>query len=204
MLRASLLLLVAGAASCASTQYQGEAILELQDGPVDPPPAANVVEEDHHPTPHDADAIRDALWDAGGRYYRLHGDPESSMIQFVFMDVTEEGCSVETMFYDHEGFTSDVSLQEDVPWTQLQLEGSFAKDEYTLGEATVYVEAGRFDCWVYTMETTFMDREGAPALTRAEYYFAKELPGPPVYAADFDESGEVRWAMELYDFNPID
>lgn len=204
MLRASILLLLAGVASCASTRYEGQAILELQEGPVEPPPAENVIEEGCHPTPHTANEIRDALWDVGGRYYRLHGDPESSMIQFIFQDVTESTCEVETMFYDLEGLTSDVSIQEDVPWTQLQLEGSFRKDEYTLGEANVHVEAGRFDCWVYTMETTFMDREGATAVSRSEYYFAKELPGPPVYIADIDESGEARWAMELYDFNPID
>jgi hypothetical protein len=158
-------------------------------------PRENVMQPGCAPTPYSANQIRDAMPEGGGRYYTLRGDSESSMVYYHFEKVTANDCSVETMHFNHEGLTSDTKTQAHVPWTELQKHASFALEEVTITEVRLALIAGTFDCWNYTVVGTLPGRN--------EYYFAKDLPGPPVYMRKLDENGTVVHEMELRDFGPV-
>lgn len=163
-----------------------------------PPPAANAMVPGHAPTPFTAAEIQDALKLWGGRYFNLTGDPLYSKMQFTFNDVTAETTTVETMFYDHEGFTAEIMDEEGVRWVDLQAHASFPADQVTIGDGMAYVEAGDFDCWVYTHTPPALD--GTPA-GRSLFYFAKDVPGPPVYMASYAPDGTLAFEMHLWDYN---
>tara|TARA_R110002072_G_scaffold177524_2_gene333474 strand:+ start:61992 stop:62600 length:609 start_codon:yes stop_codon:yes gene_type:complete len=158
-------------------------------------PQENVIEPGCVPTPFSAKQIHDAMPEYGGRYYALRGDSESSMVYYHFDNITATDCSVETMFFDHEGLTSDTKTEHHVLWTDLQKHASFARDEITITEVRLALIAGTFDCWNYTRD------DASPG--RDELYFAKDLPGPPVYMRKIDAAGAVVFEMELRDFAPV-
>jgi hypothetical protein len=164
-------------------------------------PEENIMLEGEAPTPFSAQEIRNAMTESTGRYYRLHGDPQYSMMQFIFSNITDETCSIETMYYDLEGFTDVVEDQDGVEWGDLQAHAAFRAETVTVCEGTAYTEAGRFDCWVYKYEEdlTHLSSDGEPMIARVDYYFAKDLPGPPVYMVEFSPTGEIEWELELYD-----
>lgn len=157
-------------------------------------PPENVMQHGHAPTPYTAKQIHDAMPDLGGRYYTLRGDPESSMLYYNFEKITANDCSVETMHFNHEGLTSDTNTVAHVPWIELQKHASFPLDQVTITEVRLALIAGTFDCWNYTVDGASPGRD--------EYYFAKDLPGPPVYMRKLDETGKVVYEMELHDFAP--
>lgn len=146
------------------------------------------------PTPYSAKQIHDAMPEYGGRYYVLRGDPESSMVYFHYSDITATDCSVETMHFDLEGFTSKTETEAHVLWTKVQKRGSFALDKVSITEVRLALIAGTFDCWNYTIDDA--------ALGHDELFFAKDLPGLPVYMRRLDKAGTVVFEMELRDFAP--
>lgn len=158
-------------------------------------PRENVMEPGCAPTPYSAKQIRDAMPEGGGRYYTLRGDAASSMVYYHFEKVTATDCSVETMHFNHEGLTSDIQTKDHVLWTELQKHASYALDEVTITEVRLALKGGTFDCWSYAVDSASPGRD--------EYYFAKELPGPPVYMRKLDDNGTVVYEMELHDFGPV-
>jgi hypothetical protein len=193
----AILALFALLTACASVGIAPADLSKLaQTKVVDPNslPRENVMQPGHAPTPYSAKQIHDAMPELGGRYYTLRGDSDSSMVYYNFEKITANDCSVETMHFNHEGFTSDTKTVAHVPWIELQKHASFPLDQVTITEVRLAVIAGTFDCWNYTVDGA------APG--RDEYYFAKDLPGPPVYMRKLDDSGTVVYEMELHDFAP--
>lgn len=196
MIRSFALALVAALAACSSPGYMPHDLDNALQVSINPMslPQENIMEDGHAPTPYSAKQIHEAMPEYGGRYYLLRGDSESSMVNYNFDHVTETDCSIETMYFDMDGFTSTTETEDHVLWTDLQYHASFPLDEVTITEVRLELAAGTFDCWNYTLNDAFPGRD--------EFYFAKDLPGPPVYMRSLDDDGTVIFEMELRDFAP--
>ncbi len=161
------------------------------------PPAENQLREDHLPTPFSAEQIRGAspegyttrhLIETSGRppvqsVNAFHGGDET-MARFRYYTATAEG---ELM--------GEVQTGE-APWAELQAHASFPTERTTVETAAVEVAAGAFDCWRYTVRGAVPVEGGEPRTVVSQFWFAKELPGPPVKMVQTID-GEVAMTMEL-------
>ena len=161
MIRLSALALVASLCACSSPGIMPQDLDSAMQTYVDPMslPQANIMEPDCAPTPFSAKQIYEAMPEYGGRYYLLRGDAESSMVNYNFDHVTETDCSIETMYFDMDGFTSTTETQDHVLWSELQSHASFPLDEVTITEVRLELAAGPFDCWNYTINDAFPGRD---------------------------------------------
>lgn len=129
-------------------------------------PAANA------PTPYTADQIR-AASPAGRRIeFRVEaaGKPMTvSVMSFVKSD--DAGAEVESVTLDETGHEIGTRSTGRATWEELRAHASFPQSSTTIGDETITVPAGAFDCRVYTVT------RGDRTMT---FWFAKSLPGPPV------------------------
>lgn len=205
MVRFILFALAALAPACASNPYAGQPWGE-SDGPTRAmPPAANVMEAGTAPTPYDQAELEAALPDGAVRDYLVFKDEDYSQVQFTFWAPTEANGGfviLESEWYDHDGQTDSID-EEAFDWDDLRAEGSFPAEFLTIEDGRAITPTGVFDCWIYTYQETFLDDAGERvSFGEVVNYFAKDLPGPPVYAIYKDELGEVVFEMALYDYSP--
>lgn len=134
-----------------------------------PPPAKGSGEREKpkgpvYPAPFTADQIRDAT--KNGRTYRykieLPNKPPKEHV-ITFKNVDEGGAEV----------SSSGEQSKRYGWLTLQEHAEFPKDKVTTREEKLKTPAGKFDCIVY--EVAGEDGE------QWTYYFAKKLPGAPVF-----------------------
>ena len=117
-----------------------------------------------YPAPFTAEQIRDAT--KSGRTYRYKVEiPNKPVKEYVitFRNVDEGGAEI------HAGANEPRRMG----WLKLQQDGEFPKDKVTTRDEKLKTPAGKFECIVYEVAGD----EGEVWT----YYFAKKLPGAPVF-----------------------
>jgi hypothetical protein len=142
-----------------------------------PAPAASVAAAPQMaPTPYTADQLRDAQ--KKGRVYRFKveflGKPATEHL-FTFVAVDADGAEVETTEKDASGKPIGQPEKSHATWEELRKHAEFPADATKIADESITIPAGKFDCRVYTVT-----RGSGADTTVTKFYFAKELPGPPV------------------------
>lgn len=137
------------------------------------------------PTPYTFEQIRDASRAGREWVWRLEspGDPIVAR-RIRFTQVRAEDVSFEVTMLD-AAMLQDAGPPETATatWEELRDHASFAERLTTISSEHLDVPAGSFDCVVYRV------RDGAAGQARV-FYFARELPGPPVLS--FSERSGAR------------
>lgn len=166
------------------------ASLRAGDGEKDP----RVLAEGKAPTPFTADQIRAASPAGRTSLFRISGGGQSLLLRFRFGEGDAEAVRLETVNLSERRTPLAPPKVTRVSWRELQAHASYDENATTIEEATVEVPFGKFDCLLYTLK-------GARAVQK--FYFAKELPGPPVRMV-VEANGEVRQTMELLEHRSFD
>lgn len=136
--------------------------------PTDP----HVIEEGHAPTPFTADEIRRGC--PRGRTIKLlsesDGEPPSLRLR-RFVDVDEEGATVEHFSTRLDGQPLGVVERDRTTWRGLQAHASFPAALVEIEPETIRLELGVLDCLRYTV------RDGPNVTT---FWFSDAYPGMPV------------------------
>jgi hypothetical protein len=144
---------------------------------------AHRLRPDHHPTPFSADEIRDGC--PPGRTVRMlveqaGQDPVVRVTRFVRVDA--EGADQEVTTETLDGAPIGEPLRRRSTWLEFQGHASMPIATTTIGEATIDIPAGRFDCLVYTRT------DGDSVST---FWFAKVAPGMPLMFEERSAQGTL-------------
>jgi hypothetical protein len=135
-------------------------------------PDPHILEPGHAPTPFTADEIRDGC--PSGRTLRLRmeavGD-EPFLRVSRFLDPDDDGTTLERSRQSLDGEPMGEPESGRFSWRELQANASFPAELTTIESMTIETELGPLDCLRYTVR----DDDGENS-----FWFAKELPGPPV------------------------
>ena len=159
-------------------------------GPTVTPPVAATA-----PTPYTAEQIRDANPPGTRLVFRVerHDGPDIfSVMEFIGGDATHAGHAVmesRTETEDHDPI-GDV-VRSEATWTELRDHAAFPSARTHRSRASVTVPAGRFDVWLYTVQS----EPGQPPTT-SRFCFALDRPGPPVLL-ETEQDGRVISRMVL-------
>lgn len=147
----------------------------------------------HAPTPFTAAQIRAACPDGRLSIFRLEAQGAPPMRQvFRFLESDAAGTVLEVEVRDAEGTVlSPARRMPKQPWTALQAHASYPLEQTVITEETIEVEAGAYECFLYTVT-----RPGDGPARVDRYWFAKALPGPPVLMRSH-VGDEVVSTMEL-------
>ena len=212
----SIAALLALATACASSKYDGEPFGELTDASLAPLHDASELDPDLAPVPYTPEELRAALSN-GYRVFDLTGDEEYARMRFHYYDSDELGTGLEELYDDFEGNTGFDAFQLEHTWEDLVLYDAFPAAGTTISMGRAHTAAGSFDCWVYMYaEPAFdfdeLDDPDALAdfdaltdleeLNTYEYYYAVDLPGPPVLALERDSSGTIVYSVALSSYSP--
>ena len=179
-----LCVLVALATSCARQALEGDS--------TGPGPTSEEQDQDAL-YPFTAKQISDAT--KPGRRYMFKMESKGSAPMYVeteFVRCDEEGCVANRTNYDEDRRQQGPANRQEATWVELRSHSRFLKAATTAGEAEVHVPAGSYDCISYTV------REGNG--TVQHYYYARNLPGPPVLA-EVEMHGEIVWSMRLVEYD---
>ncbi|MFI5402348.1 MAG: hypothetical protein ACHQ1G_05375 [Planctomycetota bacterium] len=124
----------------------------------------------HAPTPYTAEELRKACPEGRTDVIRMESKDAVTLITMTFLKCDEKGAEVERSSAKEDG-TKLGSGKKTSTWKELQAHGSFPEEATKITEETIEVPAGKFECWLYTVNR-------GPTICRM--YFAKKLPGPPV------------------------
>jgi hypothetical protein len=166
-----------GAVACA--QQQGP---EQQAEIVDPP--------------YPADQIRDAT-QVGRRYvFRFEAAGQPTQVHTIeFVEVSERGCTMRRTVADAQGRSQGEPIESHATWLELEGHAHYPAADTTVEEAELEVPAGVFSCLLYVVEETQGGIE-----SESRYYFARDLPGPPVKVV-VSSADEVVFTMTLIDYD---
>ena len=161
-------------------------------GASDLPPEANRLQPDHSPTPFSAEAIREAS--PAGHTIRhvveVTGQPAIRSVT-VFLEGDME--TARFRFYNEDAAGNRLGEPQvgEAKWLDLQRHASFPAEHTSIASASVTLAAGSFECWLYTVTG-----EAAEQTTESRFWFAQDLPGPPVKMVQ-SRDGEVVMTMTL-------
>ena len=140
------------------------------------PPETHRLRPDHLPTPFSAAQIRAA--NPPGRVVTFvittPGEPEVRNVT-AWLDGDEAVARFRTSDLSAAGVLLGPPTEGEAAWEELQAHASFPAAATTVEEASVEVPAGRYACWLYTVTSG-----GDEAKTVTRFWFARDLPGPPV------------------------
>jgi hypothetical protein len=161
----------------------------------DPAPAPDesgpVTAEPMAPTPYTADQIREGNPAGTFLVFRIETTDAPVMQRWMqFVSTDAEGAVVEGGVQDERGAAIGATERQESTWQELRDHAAFPEAKTTRSEVTCEVRSGRFECWLYTVET---EEEGAVVTSR--FYFAKDRPGPPVLVVTEGDAATMR--MEL-------
>lgn len=212
----SIAALLALASACASSKYDGEPFGELTDASLAPLHDASELDPDLAPVPYTPEELRAALSN-GYRVFDLTGDEEYARMRFHYYDSDELGTGLEELYDDFEGNTGFDAFQLRYTWDDLVRYEAFDAEGTTISMGRAHTAAGSFDCWVYMYAEPAFDfdtLEDPDALDDPdvlaeleelytyEYYYAVDLPGPPVLALERDSSGTIVYSVALSSYSP--
>lgn len=157
---------------------------------------ARQLRPDHAPTPYSAHDI--AACCAHGRTIVFEvATPQGKMHQKTrFLLPDAEGVEVEVINLSPKtGKPAGPVRGSRALWTELQKHASFPKSVTKVAPGDVTTPVGTFRCQVYTLTI--------PSGKRV-FYFANDLPGPPVKMTAFDPSGKQVMSLTLIRHTPFD
>ena len=149
------------------------------------------------PTPYTAQQIRDATH--VGRTYEFlieRPDGPAARRRMVFVAVTRERATVESVMIDDKGKISGEPKRTDSTWEELRDHAKYPKAATTIATATATTPAGTFPCHRYMVVEA-----GEGGVTRTVALFADELPGPPVELRK-EVAGRLAITMTLLRHDP--
>jgi hypothetical protein len=144
------------------------------------------------PTPYTAAEIREANPPGTRLVFRLEQAGQAAVlrvIDFVGGDATVAVMAT-TMLTEQREPLGDAERSE-ATWVELRDHAAFPAAHTRRTRSTATVPAGRFDVWLYTVES---EEDGAPVTTR--FSFALDRPGPPVLLEQ-ELDGQVTLRMAL-------
>lgn len=140
----------------------------------------------HAPTPYTAEEIRKACPEGRTDVIRIESKDRVTLMTVIFLKCDEEGAEVERASVKEDG-TKLGSGKKTSTWKELQAHASFPEAQTKITDETIEVPAGKFECWLYTVNR--------PAGI-CRMYFAKKLRGPPVKMV-MEIDGKVDSTMTL-------
>ncbi|MCK5221471.1 MAG: hypothetical protein KAR14_07820, partial [Candidatus Aminicenantes bacterium] len=152
-----------------------------------PVPESNRMKKGHAPTPFSAEEIRETCQTSTIKYLLEMKGREDTYQITEFINISKTGSYFNTTTTDKNGKVLSRRRKNYAKWTDLQEHASFPEENTTITTDKIKLEPGEFECFVYTVKT-------GDSLNK--YYFAKELPGPPVYYEKF-QKGESVFRMTL-------
>ena len=147
----------------------------------------------HLPTPFSAEEIRANCGPGTFREFHISTGGITLTQKLTFVKGDEWGTAFHFSLSGPGGGDPQVSNKPYSLWTTFQSHASYPASETTLRQGVITVPAGRFPCWIYKQT----DSKG----TTSETYFAKSLPGPPVYSISEAADGTELTRMELISFS---
>jgi hypothetical protein len=147
---------------------------------------------DRAPTPFTAEEIRLGCPDGRVTTYKIEipGKPVHFEVT-TFVNGTKETAGFQMIMLDKDGNPMGKKRTATAKWTGLQAHASFPASNTTITQTTYTTPAGTFDCLLYTVKG---EKEGKPLISK--YYFAKSLPGPPIYFTQ-ETDGTATFIMTL-------
>ncbi len=155
-----------------------------------PSEAERTIRPKHAPTPFTAAQICAGCPDGRRSTWRNEGpDGKPYLHTFTFSEGTEKDVRLTSEVTSLDGKPLRPAGGNRSPWTSLQSHASFPEATTTIDRETLRLPAGWFHCMRYT-------REGDTEGTYQRYWFAHELPGPPVLMEQYKE-GALAFRMVL-------
>lgn len=154
------------------------------------PPEANRMKPDHAPTPFSAEAIYAGCPRDRKIVYQVETLGQPVIFQTIkFVTVYEDEVVFETVTTGMDGKQRGPKRMTTGKWKDLQAHASFPEKQTSIRKVSFTVPAGTFDCWLY--EVT-LEKDGKTSVQK--YWFAINLPGPPVC---FEETANDRVAYKM-------
>lgn len=164
-----IIVLLGGAAGCAGTQPVSEESESRSPG--------GTAEPGFAPTPFTAEQIRNAMpVDLKvGIAMTLHqnGQTQQQTQYLHVLESTPEKVQLESWTVAGEQESEHRTAWSE--WAELRDHAKFPAEMTRIDDFRLTTALGTYDTWRYTIE---QDRDGL--LDRQEFYFAKDLPGPPI------------------------
>ena len=141
------------------------------DKPADDP---HKVKPGDAPAPYTVDEIRKACPEGRTDVFRMEGKGPKMLRTMTWTKCDEKGADIVTVIAKEDGTKMGGDTKTST-WKEMQAHGSFAESDTKITEETVEVPAGKFDCWLYTV-----NQKMANQTVTIHLYFAKTMAGPPV------------------------
>lgn len=163
----------------------------------DMPDESNRLQPGHLPTPYSAEDIRDHCRPGYTTIYKIEAEGVDPFLRVSsFLDSGSE----KARFDGHEESMNGEVLREypvsDADWKTLQGHASFPVERTDIGEDTITIPAGTFQCWKYVLKSGPSNDSPIPRPERTTFWFAKNLPGPPVKMVQ-ETKGKATMTMTL-------
>lgn len=127
-------------------------------------------------TPYTAAQIASAC--PAGRKLKLaveiEGEKQFQILEFK--TVTATGATIIATMVDDKGVETGDREESVVSWEELKTHAEFPQSRTKRTDGEIETPAGKFACWIYTVAGEVDD----PEMGDTVFWFAKELPGPPV------------------------
>lgn len=157
-------------------------------------PAADVrrLKPGFEPTPYSAAQLRRALGGDTRRVMRFEPTGQDAWHRcWTWTEPDAEGATHRDAACDATGKEDGDLKSRRVLWRDLQAHASWPADTVVTSEQTLKTPAGTFDCMHYVVT-----REGTKVPAEDRYWFAWDLPGPPVKLERYVD-GTLRFTMTL-------
>jgi hypothetical protein len=125
--------------------------------------------------PFTADQIRGATKVGRTYTWRVRSEGRSLLRKLVFTAVSDTEAITEAKNLTEEGAQIGEPQRSTTTWEGFVKHASWPADSTRITDERITVEAGEFDCMLYTVSE---QKDGKSIHTRA--WFARELPGAPV------------------------
>ena len=156
------------------------------------PPAANRMQPDHAPTPFSAEEIRSGCPRDRKIVFQVEVYGKPLLYRTItFVTVNPEDAVLETVTTGMDGKKIGKKQMTIAKWKDLQAHASFPGAQTEIRPEDHSTPAGTFDCWQYTVTSA---KGGKKNVQR--YWFAKSLPGPPVYVEETVD-GRIAYKMTM-------
>lgn len=157
------------------------------------PDDAHRLRPDHAPTPFSAEQIRAGCQPR--RTIRLRVEPAGAE-PFIrvnrFLEADADGALQEAQRFALDGTPLEPASAQRVRWVGFQEHASFPQARTTIGEETIELPSGTFECWRYAVRDDEAERL---------FWFAKSLPGMPVRMEERRE-GQLSFRMLMLENIP--